>query len=155
MGRTKMCYECESSMVKSRGITWSRVSWLFQRELGEVQLISLVSFSPPRPSLPPSPLCSFSIHSSELQPGKIFSKESDVSAKQSDVCYCMCVCYKCVVPTCGPQEHFVAQVTVMCLFLTGCGGVKSLAGHCVKSGIKRKYQHRGLSHTQITHIHYA
>lgn len=106
------------------------------------------------PPFPPSPLYSFSTHSSELQPGKIFSKESYVSAKQSYVCYCMCVCV-CVVPTCGPQEHFVAQVTVMCLFLTGCGGVQSLAGHCVKSGIKRKYQHRGLSHTQITHIHYA
>lgn len=60
----------------------------------------------------------------------------------------------CTVPTCGPQERFVVQVTVMCLFLTGCRGVKSLAGgHCVKSGIERKYQHLGLSRTHTSHTH--
>lgn len=74
--------------------------------------------------------------------------------KLSDVCLA-CV-LQCTVPACGPQRHFVARVTVMCLFsLTGCRGVKSPTGHCVKSGTERKYQHGGLSHTQITHIHYG
>ncbi len=66
----------------------------------------------------------------------------------------MCVLYS-IVPTCRLRNSFFVQVTVMCLFLRGCRGVKSLHtadGHCVKSGPERKYQHLGRS-LSLSHTH--
>lgn len=79
-----------------------------QRVLGEVQLIPLVSFSLPLPPL----FFSSSIPSSELQPGKIFSKESDVNscALSSLVCvFHVCVLH-CTAPTCRPRNTLLSQL---------------------------------------------
>ena len=66
--------------------------------------------------------CSSASTAPSYSPGKIFSKESDSLVHKAVWCVCVCVfvCVCYTAPTWGAEEHFVVQVTVMCLFLTGC-----------------------------------
>lgn len=86
---------------------------VFQWDLGEVQLIPFDSFSLSLsfPLLHFPFLWSFSIHSSELEIGQIFSKESDVRFHVLSSFVWVLHVFHCAKPTCRPGNTLQSKLT--------------------------------------------